>query len=146
MRPDIRNDYIYNMDKIAFILLFSLFSGKIYSQNMDTIIQYGSMKLVCYDKFDKRPEPSFEVNRFIMKKLRYPDEAREGSIQGTVNIRFTIDETGKVTKPTIISSPHKSLSDEAIRLLGLMPSWTPATIDGKPVSVSLTMPLIFKFE
>jgi TonB family protein len=133
------------MHKIVFILLLSLFSVLALGQTADTI-SYGSIKLTCHNKFDKRPEPSFDLNRFIMKKLRYPGEALESNIQGIVYIQFTIDETGKVTNPAIVNSPHNSLSDEAIRLVGLMSAWSPATLNGSPTPVSLIMPLIFKLE
>lgn len=116
-----------------------------FGQTTDTLL-YSGLKLTCSTKFDKRPEPSVDLNSFIWKNIMYPDEAREGGIQGKVYIQFTIDETGKVTKPVIISSPHKLLSDEAIRLVGLMSVWSPAILNGLPVPVTLIMPLVFKMQ
>jgi TonB family protein len=133
------------MYKIAFISLLFLLPMVALGQSADTI-KYGTLKLTSSDKFDKRPEPSFDLIKFIGKKIRYPDEAREEGIQGKVYIQFTIDETGKVAKPTIVSSPHKSLSDETIRLIGLMPGWSPADLNGKPIPISLTMPLNFQLQ
>ena len=134
--------YIYSMHRIAFILLSYLFPLIAFGQVPDTIL-YDKIKLTCSDKFDKRPELLAGLGHFIAKKIRYPDEAREKNLQGRVYIQFTIEETGKVTKSAIVSSPHKSLSDEATRLVEMMPAWSPAIRDGKPVPVSLIMPLLF---
>ncbi len=133
------------MRKMVLILLLSIYSMAAFGQTADTLL-YSGLKLNCSIKFDKRPEPTADLDKFIWKNIMYPDEAREGSIQGKVYIQFTIDETGNVTKPVIVSSPHKSLSEEAIRLVGLMPAWSPAILNGTPIPVSLTMPLVFRLE
>ena len=133
------------MHKIVLILVLFLYPIMAFGQTTDTLL-YSGLKLTSSIKFDKRPEPSTDLGSFIWKNIMYPDDAREGGIQGKVYIQFTIDETGKVTKPLIVSSPHKLLSDEAIRLVGLMPAWSPAILNGAPILVSLIMPLVFKME
>ncbi len=53
-----------------------------------------------------------------------------------------IDQTGKASIVKI-SGPHELLEKEAIRVIDKLPLMTPATKDGKPVSVSFVLPVVF---
>ena len=39
---------------------------------------------------------------------------------------------------------EKSLDEEAIRVISSMPKWNPGTINGTPVKVKYTLPIVFK--
>lgn len=80
---------------------------------------------------------------WIAGHLKYPAEAAEKGISGTVVCRFVVSKTGRVLQPEIIESPDRSLSEEVLRLFGLMPNWKPGSQDGVPVDVSLTLPVRF---
>jgi TonB family protein len=80
---------------------------------------------------------------FISNHLNYPVKAQEVGIQGTVIVNFVVQRDGKISRARIMSSPDPLLSAEALRVLGLMPKWTPGIQDGKTVLVSYTIP--FKF-
>jgi TonB family protein len=112
----------------------------------DTIYLENKLKVVCTTAVDKKPAPGFVMTKFLMKNLRYPDDAREENIEGRVYVRFVVNGQGKVTEPEIISSPHTVLSAEVLRLVKLMPDWIPATKDDKPTNAVLEMPLNFKLE
>ena len=128
------------------ILLLAV-SGAAHAQSVsDTIYLEHKLKVVCRTATDKKPAPDFVVTKFLMKNLKYPDDAREESIEGRVYVRFVVNGLGKVTEPEIINSPHTVLSAEVLRLVKLMPDWTPATKDDKPTSAVLEMPLNFKLE
>jgi TonB family protein len=128
------------------ILLLAV-SGAAHAQSVsDTIYLEHKLKVVCRTATDKKPAPDFVMTKFLMKNLKYPDDAREESIEGRVYVRFVVNGQGKVTEPEIISSPHTVLSAEVLRLVKLMPDWIPATKDDKPTSAVLEMPLNFKLE
>jgi TonB family protein len=112
----------------------------------DTIVLKDKMKIVCRTVYDTAPEPTFKMSTFIIKNIRFPDEARENNIEGKVFVSYTIDESGNVTEPAIVSSPHAVLSAEVLRLVSLMPKWKPAIKDNKPVKAVLEMPILFQFE
>lgn len=57
---------------------------------------------------------------FIQKNLRYPGEAIESKVEGTVRIRFSIDHQGKVFKSQIIGGIGHGCDEEAQRLVGLL--------------------------
>jgi TonB family protein len=96
--------------------------------------------------------PTFQgggLNAFrywAQQRLIYPKEAIENNISGVVTVKYVVERDGSVSNIEIIGSPHKLLSDEAVRVVGLSPKWTPGTQKGRPVRVYYILPLQFKLE
>lgn len=84
-----------------------------------------------------------EALRNYMRNIRYPKEAQEKGIQGTVYIKFFVDENGKIINPTPITHLGGGLEEEGLRLVKSMPNWLPAIKDGKPVKEELNLPFRF---
>ena len=66
----------------------------------------------------------------------------------TVNCRATVDSTGQIQEVTIsgfkgATSNKKFYTDEATRVIKLMPKWVPATKNGKPTTMSVVIPIKF---
>jgi len=80
---------------------------------------------------------------FLRSNIRYPDEAKEKRIQGTVYIGFIVEKDGTVTNVKILKGIGKVCDDEAIRVTKLMPKWTPGKQKGKVVRVQYQMPIKF---
>lgn len=57
---------------------------------------------------------------FIKQHLSYPEAAKAKKIEGTVNIRYTINYKGKVIDTKIISGIGYGCNEEAIRLVKLL--------------------------
>ena len=57
---------------------------------------------------------------FIKTQLRYPQEARENQIEGTVHVKFEINQVGEVTNPKIIAGIGYGCDEEAIRVVQLL--------------------------
>jgi len=87
-----------------------------------------------------------ELRNFLTRNIRYPMIAVEQKIQGTVIIRFMIDEIGKVSDVTVISSIHPSLDKEAVRIVSSMPDWIPGKQNHEPISVYYTLPVRFRLQ
>lgn len=81
---------------------------------------------------------------FIQANLRYPNQLLTEKIAGTVLARFSITEDGIPQDPKVIRGVHPLLDEEALRLIRIMPPWTPGKQYGKPVRVLYTLPI--KFE
>jgi protein TonB len=96
--------------------------------------------------------PSFKggqsaIADYVNNNLNAPQNAVDDSKAGTVKVMFTVDETGKVVNAhTMGAKLGDGLDEEAVRVVSSMPQWTPGTIHGKPVKVSLELPLVFKAE
>jgi TonB family protein len=85
-------------------------------------------------------------NKYLVKNLKYPKEARKKGIGGIAYLYFKIDEEG-VMQDVAITNPESIfplLAEEAIRVMTSYPYvWTPAKVDGKPVNVEMRFPLRF---
>jgi len=77
----------------------------------------------------------------------YPHGARRRGEEGTVLLRLEIDENGKVTSATVVSSPgFKDLEASAVKA-ALQARFKPAESDaGRPVASSVLLPLTFRLK
>ena len=60
-----------------------------------------------------------------------------------ITTSFIIDKSGKIVNIRV-RAPHPQLKDEAIRVINLLPKMKPGKVNGKAVSVSYLLPIIFK--
>ncbi|MDO1448069.1 TonB family protein [Rhodocytophaga aerolata] len=86
----------------------------------------------------------YQLFDYFQQSLRYPRQAREDSITGTVIIGFAINAEGKPQDLQVIKSVHPALDEEALRLVTEMPGWIPALLNGKPITTRQTVPLTFQ--
>jgi len=83
--------------------------------------------------------------RYLIKTLRYPQEAQDNEIQGTVVVQFIVDKAGMVSEVQAISGP-KELQDEAVRVIKKSGQWTPAVQNGRQVKSYKKQPIQFRLE
>lgn len=83
--------------------------------------------------------------RYLIKTLRYPQEAQDNEIQGTVVVQFIVDKAGVVSEVEAISGP-KELRDEAVRVIKKSGQWTPAVQNGRQVKSYKKQPIVFRLE
>ncbi|MDR3715765.1 MAG: TonB family protein [Puia sp.] len=85
--------------------------------------------------------------RYLTKNMRYPDEAVNNEIQGTVVVQFIVDKEGNVSDVQAISGPETGgLREEAIRVIKKSGKWTPAVQNGRQVKSYKKQPIVFKLE
>ena len=82
---------------------------------------------------------------YLGNNLRYPKEAIDIDVQGTVLVRFIVTESGKLTNIELARSVEFHLDREALRLIRISPDWTPGIVEGKKVKTSITQPIVFRF-
>jgi TonB family protein len=80
---------------------------------------------------------------FLQQNVRYPDEAKANNISGDVFVSFVVDEMGRLLDAEVIKGVGYGLDEEALRLIRLMPWWTPAKQNGKAVRVPSTLRIRF---
>jgi len=80
---------------------------------------------------------------WITKNTHYPDEALEAGVSGKVYVGFVISQKGKVTDVKLLRGVSPVLDDEAVRVVKLIPDWTPGRQSGRPVRVSFQVPVSF---
>ncbi|MDX1477468.1 MAG: energy transducer TonB [Saprospiraceae bacterium] len=99
----------------------------------------------CEDKEGQEASTcTFEkLTRFMIDNLKYPKEAKEAGVEGTVITEFVIDREGRVTNAIVTQSLSKECDAEALRILGSMPAWSPGKHQGKTVKVQMALPVRF---
>lgn len=95
--------------------------------------------------------PSFQggeiaLMKYISKKMRYPKQAVDERIEGTVIVSFIVDRSGRVTDVTVLKGLGYGADEEAMRVIGNMPAWSPGKQNGKPVAVRYTLPIRFSLQ
>jgi protein TonB len=85
--------------------------------------------------------------RYLNKNLRYPDEAVNNEIMGTVIVQFIVDKEGNVSDVQTVGGPENGgLREEAIRVIKKSGRWTPAIQNGRQVKSYKKQPIVFKLE
>jgi len=83
--------------------------------------------------------------RFLNKYLRYPQEAQDQGVQGTVLVQFIVDREGNVSDVEAVSGPTE-LRAEAVRVIKKSGKWTPAVQNGRHVKSYKKQPIGFKLN
>lgn len=89
-----------------------------------------------------------EFKKFIGENVHYPKTQLELGIEGTVYVCFILTETGSPScfypAKTVINAPD--FTEEALRVLALMPAFNPAKEDGEAVKSIVMLPITFKLQ
>ncbi len=110
------------------------------SMNADKAGVYTNVEV--YPSF---PGGSKGLQGYFDKNLAYPEDATNDGVEGTVNVMFTVDETGKLSDPhTMGDNLGYGLETEALRVVKTMPSWEPGKLKGKNVKTTFTLPVKFQ--
>ena len=98
------------------------------------------------DQMPTFPGGDSALFNFLNKNINYPIEAQKNGIEGRVICKFTVDRDGTIKDIEVIQSVNSSLDKEAVRVLKLLPKWSPGIVQGKAVRVSHSLPINFKLE
>ena len=85
-----------------------------------------------------------ELMKFMRKEIKYPQEAQDKGIQGRVVVQFVVKKDGSIAEANVVKPVDPLLDAEALRIVGLMPNWTPGKQKGEPVNVRFTLPVNFR--
>jgi protein TonB len=84
--------------------------------------------------------------KFLGDNLKYPKIAKEAGILGVVIVQFIIEKDGTVGEVKIVRGLGGGCNEEAIRVVSMMPKWTPGRQRGKAVKVTFHIPLKFSLR
>lgn len=102
--------------------------------------------LTVVDVMPQYPGGDRELLKFIAQSIKYPTDAQEAGVQGRVLCSFVVDKKGNIVEPKIVRGIDPALDAEALRVIGMMPRWTPGRQDGKAVRVLYTVPITFRLQ
>jgi len=83
--------------------------------------------------------------QFIKENLRYPADAEPG-VEGRVIVSFLVNLDGTLSDIHVVKSLGEAFDNEALRVVKLMPKWSPGAIDGQRAPRKYVIPVIFKKE
>lgn len=83
---------------------------------------------------------------FLSKNIKYPESAKQNKVSGRVVVMFQVDVDGTISNVSIAQSLTPECDKEAKRVVSLMPKWTPAIQNGKPIRSFYQIPIVFKLN
>ncbi|MDQ2773001.1 MAG: energy transducer TonB [Bacteroidota bacterium] len=96
------------------------------------------------DEMPAFPGGAAAMLQFLSRKLQYPAEALDRQLSGKVHVTFVVDPEGHLHDPSVVRGLGAGLDEEALRLVRIMPWWTPGRVQGRPVWVRVTLPIVFR--
>lgn len=87
-----------------------------------------------------------ECMKWLRKNIRYPSICQEQGVQGRVMVAFVVNRDGSIVDVKVVRSPDENLSEEAIRVVKLMPKWKPARQGNKTVRSRFNLPVMFRLS
>ena len=84
--------------------------------------------------------------KYLAENVQYPEDARQMSIKGRVNVKFVVYKDGSIGDISVTKSVYSSLDQEAVRVIRNMPKWIPGRQDGVNVDVYFIIPILFKLN
>lgn len=99
-----------------------------------------------YKQLNEVAKPYFanggNMGEYIVSNMKFPPEAKEREIQGTVRLGFVVETNGSVSNIVVVNSVGGGCDNEAIRLLQET-VWIPAEKNGKYVRSSNLQDITF---
>jgi len=83
---------------------------------------------------------------FMQRHMTYPDWESEQKMEGKVYVEFVVDKSGMVRDAVIKRSVNgsRNLDAEMLRVIGMMPSWSPGKNGEQAMSTKMVLPVVFK--
>ena len=81
----------------------------------------------------------------LQARVKYPDLAIRGNVEGKVFVQFVVDERGQVSQAQAVRCPNQLLCDAAVRAVEES-QFRPGMQRGRPVKVRFTLPVDFKLR
>lgn len=82
--------------------------------------------------------------KWLNANLKYPANAQKAKIEGKVVALFLVNEDGSITDIKLTKKLHPQCDNEALRVLKMMPRWTPGIENNKPCRTRVCIPIVFK--
>lgn len=82
---------------------------------------------------------------YLVQNVKYPAEAKKKHKEGTVYVSFVVNKFGFIQDVKIAKGipGAPELDEEAMRVIAAMPRWSPGTMNGEPVKITITQPIKF---
>ncbi len=123
------------------------------------IIQNPQEKDKVWDKVEVMPEypgGSKALIKFVAKNVKYPKEAIQAGVSGTIFVTFVVEKDGSVSSTELLKaklSPkdaaqniQNAMVTSAINVIHKMPKWKAGKQEGKAVRVKYALPVKYNLD
>ncbi len=98
---------------------------------------------------DKNPDKcsNEELEDWLRGKIKYPQADLADGSDGLEHVTFVINQRGEISSIERVDTRNEDCTGcakAALDAISQMPAWQPAMLDGKPVSVRVTLPVRFR--
>jgi TonB family protein len=129
------------------VVLFDLKSNK-------NMLKNRANRVGVFYSVDEPAEYNGEIDRTILNNLKYPVNAKNWGVEGTIYVKFVIDENGEIpfaTTSTNIETSMESylgdLEEQAVSAVkATSGKWEPAKVEGVDVASLAVVPVTFELE
>jgi TonB family protein len=83
--------------------------------------------------------------KFVEENLVYPKDAQRMGLKN-VFVKFIVKKDGSISSIEVMKGINESLDREAIRLVSIMPKWSPGKQNGVAVNSQFVLPISFKLH
>jgi periplasmic protein TonB len=122
------------------ILIFIFFPLTIFSQQNLRDTTDKREIFVVFDEMPYYPGGFLKMKEFIDKNIVRPPNYPKGNVY----VKFIIDKTGQITKPTIVKGLNAACDKAALDVVQKMPKFSIPKNAGKPVDCPFNLPIEFK--
>jgi TonB family protein len=126
--------------KVLLSLFFILIISILYANGQSSPTQ----PYLFVDQKPTFPEGEQALQEYLARNIRYPTEALENSIEGTVVLQFVVDADGSISAIKTMRDLVGGCTEEAIRVVKSMPKWNAGMKDGNAVPTWVNLPVTFK--
>ena len=111
-----------------------------------TVVPISNAGLVIADVQPAFTGGSVAYREYMHQNAKYPEKAKQAGLEGAVYVKFIVDERGHIQDAEVAKGVGNGFDEEALRLVRLMPWWTPGLLNGQPVKVACTLRIKFGLE
>jgi TonB family protein len=136
-----------NYITIIALLFCATFSS--YGQELQEVaVPEEEMIYIKVEQMPEFPGGKGALAMFIQENLHYPVVEKANGMEGIIYVEVTITPDGKPYNPRILKGVNGApgLTEEALRVVGLMPDWEPGMQKGKAVHVQYVIPIAFELD
>ncbi len=102
--------------------------------------------IIVEDMPEYRKGGLINFHNHIQEIVKYPQEAIELNLEGTVYVSFVVDKKGDVIGIKILRGIDPLLDREVIAAIEQSEKWKPGMQTGRKVNVSMSMPVTFRLQ
>ena len=136
--------------QLVVVLILSAGGNAFAQDHTEVQSQQGQDIFTIVEKMPQFPGGRDSLVAFLIKNFEYPEVDRNEGREGKVYLSFVVETDGSVTEVNPVGKVEematKTMVQEAMRIVNLMPPFEPGEQRGKKVRCRYTLPIVFKLQ